>query len=95
MKLYGIKNRILFENDLQKNKREQINFSLLPYPDVLFLEADVSQILQVFNVNSLNDIVSQNEIIETLSRYLFKSLPENKLRNQPQARTFKISKINK
>ena len=79
--LYGIRNRILFEDDLYKNNKEQINYSLLPYPDVLFLEADVNEILKLFNVNTLNDIISRNEIIETLSKVpLFKNLPENKLR---------------
>ena len=73
-------NAILFEDAIYNNSKEQIDYSLLPYPDVLLLEADLMSVLRLYNVKSLAEVIMQYEITATLSKVsLFKTFPEKKL----------------
>ena len=54
---------------------------LLPYPDVLFLEADTSTILTYSQAKNFEEIMSKNKLMDTLSTInLFKNISKKRIR---------------
>ena len=77
----GERGSVLFEEEIFKNINEKIDYELVPYPDCLYLIADVKKIIERLGYN-LEEMIEKSEIITTLHLVrIFRNLPIKKLKN--------------
>jgi cGMP-dependent protein kinase len=77
----GERGSVLFEEEIFKNLNEKIDYDLVPFPDCLYLIADIKKIVERLGYN-IEEMIEKSEIITTLHLVrIFRNLPIKKLKN--------------